>query len=104
MLIGSAIKHLSFLISINFPMAAISTTHITNVRHFSNMALNSSYAFLAHFSQFLRCNLRILSDLIFYPFVKIFFFSITLGIILGITLGITLCWSHKCHYYKTAIN
>ena len=85
-------------------MATISTTYIMYMWHICNMVFDGSQSFLAHFSQFLRCNLRILSDLIFYPFVKIFFFSITLDIILGITLGITLCWSHKCHYYKTAIN
>ena len=47
------------------------------------MALDSSYSFITHFSQFLRCNLRILSDSVFDPFIK----NLFLGAILSITLS-----------------
>ena len=107
MLIGSAIKHLSFLTSINFPMTTIAATHITNVRHFSNMALDSSYALFTHFGQFPCGNLRIQPNLIFYPFVKFVFLSAILSAILSVTLsvvlGITLSRSHKCHHDKATI-
>ena len=87
---------------INLPVTTIATTHIVNVRHFGDMAFDGSYSFFTQFSKFLCCNLRILSDLVFYPFIKIFFLSATLGAtlsailssilsgILGITLGIIL--------------
>ena len=108
MLIGCAIKHLSFLISINFPMTTIAATHIMNVRHFSNMALDGCYSFFTQFRKFLCCDLRIFSNLIFYPFIKTLFLSailsITLGIILSITLGITPCWSHKRYHDKATID
>ena len=58
------------------------------------MALDSSYSFITHFSQFLRCNLRILSDSVFDPFIKNLFLgailSATLGAILSINLSNTL--------------
>ena len=50
------------------------------------MALDSSYSFITHFSQFLRCNLRILSDSVFDPFIK----NLFLGAILSATLSATL--------------
>lgn len=101
---------------INLPVTTIATTHIVNVRHFGDMAFDGSYSFFTQFSKFLCCNLRILPDLIFYPSIKTSILSINLGITLSITLGITLsatfgvtlsitlCWSHKCHYYKTTID
>lgn len=78
------------------PMTTITTTHKTNVRHFSYMALDGSQTFFTHFSQFLCCNLRILSNLIFYPFIKIVFLSAI--------LSYALCWSHECHHNKSAID
>ena len=76
--------NLSSLVGINFPMATITTTHISNVWHFCNMALDCSRSLFTLFGQFLCCNLRILSDLVFYPFIKIFFLSSTLSITLSI--------------------
>ena len=98
----------AFLVGINFPMATITTTHISNVWHFCNMALDCSKSLFTHFGQFLCCNLRILSDLVFYPFIKIFFLSATLSAILSailsVTLVITLYWSHKCYHNKATID
>ena len=54
------------------------------------MALDSSYSFITHFSQFLCGNLRILPNLLFYPFIKIVVLSIALSITLSITLSNTL--------------
>ena len=62
--------------------------------HFGKVALDSGDSFITLSIQFLRSDSRILSDLSFYPFIKIVVLSVTLGIILGIilraTLGITL--------------
>ncbi len=68
--------------------------------HFSEMALDGSQTFITHFCQFICSYLRILSDLIFYPFIKI----TALSIILGINLSITFCWSLKCHHNKAAFD
>ena len=80
--------------------------------HFGNVALDSGDSFITLSIQFLRSDSRILSDLIFYPFIKITTLSIILGIILGINLGInlsailgnTLCRSLKCHHNKATID
>ena len=92
--------------------------------HFGNVALDSGDSFITLSSQFLRSDSRILSDLIFYPFIMITALSIILGInlsiilginlsiilsiILGInlsaTLGNTLCRSLKCHHNKATID
>ena len=60
------------------------------------MALDGSQTFFTHFSQFLCCNLRILSNLIFNPFIKIVFLSAI--------LSNALCWSHECHHNKAAMD
>ena len=58
--------------------------------HFCNMALDGSKSLFTHFGQFLRCNLRILSDLVFDPFIKNLFLGATLSATLGAILSITL--------------
>ena len=57
---------------------------------FGKVALDSGDSFITLSSQFLRSDSRILSDLSFYPFIKITAMSIILGITLSIILGITL--------------
>lgn len=58
--------------------------------HFGNMALDGSKSLFTHLGQFLSCNLRILSDLVFDPFIKNLFLGATLSAILSATLGATL--------------
>ena len=58
--------------------------------HFGNEALDSGDSFITLSSQFLRSDSRILSDLIFYPFIKITALSIILGINLSINLSAIL--------------
>ena len=70
-------------------MTAIATTHITDMWHFGNMALDGSKSLFTHLGQFLRCNLRILSDLVFDPFIKNLFLGATLSAILGIMVSDT---------------
>ena len=72
--------------------------------HFGNEALDSGDSFITLSSQFLRSDSRILSDLIFYPFIKITTLSIILGINLSAILGNTLCRSLKCHHNKATID
>ena len=47
------------------------------------MALDGSKSLFTHFGQFLRCNLRILSNSVFDPFIK----NLFLGAILSATNG-----------------
>ena len=54
------------------------------------MVLDGSKSLFSHLGQFLRCNLRILSDLVFDPFIKNLFLGATLSAILSVTLGATL--------------
>ena len=82
------------------PMTAIATTYITDMWHFCNMALDGSKSLFTHFGQFLRCNLRILSDSVFDPFIKNLFLgailSATLGAILSNILSATNGWLARC--------
>ena len=55
--------------------------------HFGNMALDGSKSLFTHLGQFLRCNLRILSDSVFDPFIKNLFLGAILGAILSATLS-----------------
>ena len=80
----------------NFPMTTITTTYIENMWHFGKVTLDGGYSFITHFGQFICSYLRIQSNLIFYPFIKI--------IALSITLGIIFCWSLKCHHNKAAFD
>ena len=73
-----------------FPVSTIATTDITDMWHFGKVALDGGYSFITHFGQFICSYLRIQSNLIFYPFIKITALSITLGIILSITLSAIL--------------
>ena len=58
------------------------------------MSLDGSNSLFTHFGQFLRCNLRILSDSVFDPFIKNLFLGAIFGAILSITLGVTLSITH----------
>ena len=69
-----------FLLLVKYlPMTTITTTYITDMWKFGKMALDSSQTFITHFCQFICSYLRILSDLIFYPFIKIVILSATLS-------------------------
>ncbi len=70
------------------PMTAVTTTNITDMWHICDVALDSSQPLFTHLGQFFCSNLRILSNLIFYPFVKFVSLSATLSAILSATLSI----------------
>ena len=74
----------------HFPMPTITTTYITNMWKFGKVALDSSQTFITHFCQFICSYLRIQSNLIFYPFIKIVVLSAILSIILSATLSAIL--------------